>query len=100
VAKDSHRGPRDSDRTITSDRDGFILQWGDAYKEAFGYSADEAVGRKVDLIVPPVLRPLHWRGFNKAMTSGHLRWHRSILRLRSRPSIRMDELFRFGRRLS
>jgi PAS domain S-box-containing protein len=78
VAKDGHQGALNRDRTVTSDREGFILQWGDAFKEALGYSADDAVGRKVDLIIPRVLHPLHWRGFNKAMTKGHLRWHKSI----------------------
>jgi PAS domain S-box-containing protein len=78
VAKDSRQGALDSGRTITSDQEGVIFQWGDAFREALGYSADEAIGRKVDLIIPPVLHPLHWRGFNKAMANGHLRWHRSI----------------------
>ncbi len=50
-----------------------IRQWGTEATEYFGYSADEALGRKVDLIVPPVLRTLHWRGFNRAMESGHLK---------------------------
>ena len=74
MADNSRQGAAESRRTITSDRDGVILQWGDAFKDALGYTADEAVGHKVDLIIPPVLHALHWRGFNKAMASGHLRW--------------------------
>ena len=36
----------------------------------FGYSAEEALGQSVDLIIPQNLRAAHWRGFNAAMTKG------------------------------
>jgi PAS domain S-box-containing protein len=63
----------DARRTITADRDGVIRRWGNQATEYFGYSADEGLGRKVALIIPPVLRASHWRGFNRAMESGHLK---------------------------
>jgi hypothetical protein len=38
--------------------------------EAVGYSAPEAIGRRVDLVVPPALRSRHWRAFNNAIETG------------------------------
>lgn len=73
MANNGQRGLGDSGRTITSGRDGLIIQWGDGIRQALGYSADEAVGHKIDLIVPSAMRALHWRGFNNAMASGHLK---------------------------
>ncbi|WP_456632425.1 PAS domain S-box protein [Bradyrhizobium sp. URHC0002] len=36
----------------------------------FGYSAGEALGQSVDLIIPEHLRAAHWSGFDAAMTRG------------------------------
>jgi PAS domain S-box-containing protein len=36
----------------------------------FGYGADEAVGRSLDLIIPERLRPAHWEGFDQAIARG------------------------------
>ncbi|MBM7788973.1 PAS domain S-box-containing protein [Tenggerimyces flavus] len=33
----------------------------------FGYAAEEAVGQKVDLLVPERWREAHWAGFRRAM---------------------------------
>ena len=33
-------------------------------------SADEAVGRSLDLIVPPEHREAHWAGFHRAIATG------------------------------
>jgi PAS domain S-box-containing protein len=39
----------------------------------FGYDAAEALGQKLDLIIPEHLRAAHWRGFEAAMASGALK---------------------------
>jgi PAS domain S-box-containing protein len=62
----------DRSATVTVDRDGVISQWGDAVTEVMGHSAGEALGRNVDIVIPPVLRPLHWWGFDRAMKRGRL----------------------------
>jgi hypothetical protein len=36
----------------------------------FGYSAEEALGQSVELIIPDDLRAAHWTGFDAAMTKG------------------------------
>ncbi|MDQ1384285.1 MAG: hypothetical protein QOG65_1664 [Actinomycetota bacterium] len=38
---------------VTVDLDGTIVQWNRAAGRLFGWSADEAVGRSIDVIVPP-----------------------------------------------
>jgi PAS domain S-box-containing protein len=70
---DALEGTREKQRaTVTVDRDGIITQWDDAVTEIAGYSANEALGRSLDVVIPPVLRRLHWHGFDKAMSRGRL----------------------------
>jgi PAS domain S-box-containing protein len=59
--------------TVTVDREGIIRQWGDGVTDVVGYSADDALGRSLDVVIPPALRPVHWWGFDQAMKSGRLR---------------------------
>jgi PAS domain S-box-containing protein len=63
----------DSERTVVADTEGVIRHWGSEAEKVFGYSPNEAIGRRVDLIIPPTLHGLHWRGFNKAIAAGQLR---------------------------
>jgi PAS domain S-box-containing protein len=62
----------DQTNSVSVDRDGVILSWGDAVTEVVGYSADEAIGESIDVIIPPALRRLHWWGFDQAMKTGRL----------------------------
>ena len=64
---------QENERAITADREGVIRHWGREAENVFGYTSDEALGRKVDLIIPPVLHARHWRGFDKAVNSGQLK---------------------------
>jgi PAS domain S-box-containing protein len=68
--------PKDEDgryQALVADRDGVIRRWGSECVGVFGYSAEEAVGQTLDLVVPPALQARHWRGFNRAVTSGPLK---------------------------
>ena len=58
--------------SVTVDRKGIIHQWGDAVTEVVGYSAEDAVGRSLNIVIPAALRPVHWFGFDQAMKSGRL----------------------------
>jgi len=64
-----------SDALIYADRAGRIERWNQAACRLFGYSAAEALGASLDLIIPEYLRAAHWAGFNAAIDSGQTRLH-------------------------
>ena len=45
------------DAIVSKTLEGDILSWNETAQRLFGYSASEAVGRSIDLIIPPELRP-------------------------------------------
>ena len=58
------------DSIIFADTQGVIRFWNAASETLFGFSADEAVGQSLDIIIPEKLREPHWRGFYAAVESG------------------------------
>ena len=63
-----------SDAIIATDRTGIISFWNPGADRIFGFSADEAVGRSLDLIIPDNLQARHWAGFNRVMETGESRY--------------------------
>jgi PAS domain S-box-containing protein len=59
-----------ADAVVYADRSGTIMKWNRAAAALFGYSATEALGQNLDLIIPEHLRERHWRGFEAAMANG------------------------------
>ena len=57
---------------IYADLKGVIQIWNHGAEAVFGFSADEAVGQSVDIIIPEKLRAAHWAGFNKAVEHGDI----------------------------
>ena len=80
-----------ADAMIYADASGNIARWNPAATALFGYSADEALGQNLDLIIPEHLRAPHWRGFEAAMRSG-------VLKLAGRPTL-TRALHKSGRKL-
>ena len=62
-----------ADAVIFADARGTIVLWNAAAVALFGYSAGEAIGQSLNLIIPDHLQPAHWRGFEAAMSSGVMR---------------------------
>ena len=62
-----------ADALIYIDTQGTIHAWNAAAEALFGFSAAEALGRNIDLIIPEHLRAAHWRGFDAAMARGATR---------------------------
>jgi PAS domain S-box-containing protein len=62
-----------SDALIYADQSGTIRRWNQAACRLFGYSAAEALGASLDLIIPEHLRAAHWAGFDKAMNTGRMK---------------------------
>jgi PAS domain S-box-containing protein len=59
-----------ADAVICADQSGTVIRWNCACSALFGYSAEEALGQSIELIVPEHLRAAHWSGFDAAMTKG------------------------------
>ena len=59
-----------ADAVIYADDAGTIRRWNPAAADVFGYSAAEALGQSLDLIIPEHLRAAHWRGFEAAVSNG------------------------------
>src|SRR5439155_19239573 len=82
-----------SDAIIATDRDGRITFWNPGAERIFGFTAEEAAGQSLDLIVPENLRARHWAGFRHTMETGTSRYgHGDLL---SVPGLTKD-----GRRIS
>ncbi len=62
-----------ADAVVFADDSGTIRRWNHAAYQLFGHTPEEALGQRLDLIIPERLRPAHWRGFAAAMTSGALK---------------------------
>lgn len=73
------------DGIIFADPDGTIRVWNDSATALFGYVADEAIGRSLDLIIPEHLRRAHWEGFHQAIARGQTKLGRQALKTRATP---------------
>lgn len=62
-----------TDALVYIDADGAIRRWNAAASQLFGFTAGEAIGQSVDLIIPEHLRAAHWGGFRKALAAGTTR---------------------------
>ncbi|MCP2132905.1 PAS domain-containing protein [Bradyrhizobium ottawaense] len=80
-----------ADAVIYADRSGDIARWNRASVAMFGFSSEEAVGQRLDLIIPEHLRAPHWRGFDAAMSTG-------VMKLQGRPTL-TRALHKSGRKL-
>ena len=80
------------DAIILSDRDGAVRVWNAAAERMFGFTADEALGHSLDLIVPDRHRQRHWDQYAKTMSTGITRYGHDLLRV---PALHKD-----GRSLS
>ena len=79
----------------TSLTDGFIEQdgnliittWDEQAERMFGFTAEEALGQSLDLIIPENLRGRHWDGYGRVMESGSSRYSTDLL---SAPALRKN----------
>lgn len=81
------------DAILISDRSGVVRYWNAGAERIFGFSASEALGKSMDLIIPERLRARHWTGWEKVMEMGVTRYGDG--QLLSVPALHKD-----GRQLS
>ena len=72
---------------IFAGSDGRIRLWNASAERIFGWSAAEAIGQSLDLIVPEKQRGRHWDGWNRVMETGVTRYASDLLAV---PAMRKD----------
>lgn len=75
------------DAILISDLEGIIRFWNSGAEHLFDYTAAEAIGQSLDLIIPENLRNRHWEGYRRVMASGETKYKTGLL---SSPGIRKD----------
>ena len=63
-----------ADAVIASDREGRITFWNAGAERIFGFAADEAIGRSLDIIIPEPYRARHWAGYDETIRTGQSRY--------------------------
>jgi PAS domain S-box-containing protein len=77
---------------IFADRHGVVRLWNRGAETMFGYSAVEALGQSLDLIIPERFRARHWDGYRQVMATGVTGYGQRLLAV---PAMRKD-----GQRIS
>jgi PAS domain S-box-containing protein len=80
------------DAIIAADTDGKIRLWNPAAERMFGFTAEDALGHALDLLIPERWRHRHWEGYRRVMRTGQTRYGTEVLRV---PALHKD-----GRALS
>ena len=75
------------DAIIVADAHEKIVLWNPAATRIFGYTAEEALGKTLDLIVPERQRHRHNEGYSKSMETGTTRYGESLLKV---PALHKD----------
>jgi PAS domain S-box-containing protein len=64
---------------VFGDREGIIRLWNCGAEAMFGFTAAEAIGKSMDIIVPEKHRPKHWEGYDRVMRTGITKYGREVL---------------------
>ncbi|OKO82406.1 histidine kinase [Bradyrhizobium sp. NAS80.1] len=67
-----------NDAIITKSLDGIITGWNKAAERLFGYSAAEAIGKPIDIIVPKDRKPEIWSMLNRISSNESIARHETV----------------------
>jgi len=73
---------------VYSDREGLIRFWNAGAERVFGFTAEDALGQSLDIIIPERQRQRHWEGYDEVMRTGVSRYGSGDLL--SVPALRKD----------
>jgi PAS domain S-box-containing protein len=62
------------DAVVFAGPDGVIQVWNQAAAAMFGFSAADAIGKNLDIIIPEQFREQHWTGFDRALAAGDTKY--------------------------
>lgn len=68
-----------TDAILFADREGIIRLWNAGAERLFGFTAAEAVGHSLDIIIPENLRGRHWEGYHRVMATGETKYKTGLL---------------------
>lgn len=71
------------DALIVAGPDGSIVTWNQAAERVFGYTASEAIGQSLDIIIPERFREQHWAGYHRALAAGETKYRGQSLPTRA-----------------
>ena len=69
------------DAVVVCDAAGVVIFWNPAAERMFGHTQAEAMGQRMDMIIPERLRKRHWEGYDKTMETGITRYGNDVLRV-------------------
>jgi PAS domain S-box-containing protein len=72
---------------IFADAQGTMRLWNAGAEAMFGFTAEEAVGHSMDMIIPERHRAKHWEGYDRVMKTGVSKYGRDVLAV---PALRKD----------
>ncbi len=75
------------DGILFTDRKGIIRLWNAGAERMFGWTAEEAIGKSMELIIPDRLRARHWQNWDRVMETGVTRYATDVLAV---PALRKD----------
>ncbi len=76
-----------ADAIIAAGADGRIISWNAAAERIFGFTAEEALGQPLDLIIPERFRARHGEGYRQVMATGQTKYASEVLRV---PALHRD----------
>lgn len=76
------------DGVMLADVEGVITYWNAGCERIFGFTAAEAKGQPLDIIIPENLRARHWHGWQETIRTGTTRYGAGDLL--SVPALRKD----------
>ncbi|VVE69128.1 Sensor protein FixL [Pandoraea anapnoica] len=69
------------DAIVVADPQNVITLWNSGAQKMFGFSAEEAVGQPLDIIIPDRLRARHNEGYAKTMETGQTKYGSDLLKV-------------------
>jgi len=69
------------DAVVVCDVKGRVIVWNPGAERIFGWTAAEALGQRMDMIVPERLRKRHWDGYDQSMATGKTKYAHDVLRV-------------------
>ena len=81
-----------AEAVVISDVEGRITFWNASAERVFGWPAEDALDRSLDLIIPAKHRAKHWRGYREVLAGRPSKYSTRLLEV---PALHRD-----GRRLS